>query len=329
MLIFATHSRGLRGLKAATITQRLMNKEHNTSITQKWLDGISYEVAFWNNVYRWPHTFKGMMGWADYGSVINLEGFDANSFLASEKDPKVYDVGCGMSYAVGNNIQKDGRMLPLDIHYVDPLAIHFNSILRKHGKQLPPIEFGMAEYLSAFVHGDATLITIQNALDHSSAPVKGIVEALTSLKEGGILYLNHHPNEAEMEQYKGFHQYNINEENSELIIWNKAERYNISQMLGSFASVEVRRMDNGHIIAVIKRRAAGGDIPPHLRKYIDDNTDLAELCEVLLRYQYTHSSLLRNIKDSLHFGLFNLIQMVAQMLPWSLKMKVKRWIKQA
>ena len=262
MLIFATHSRGLRGLKAATITQRLMNKEHNTSITQKWLDGISYEVAFWNNVYRWPHTFKGMMGWADYGSVINLEGFDANSFLASEKDPKVYDVGCGMSYAVGNNIQKDGRMLPLDIHYVDPLAIHFNRILRKHGKQLPPIEFGMAEYLSAFVHGDATLITIQNALDHSSAPVKGIVEALTSLKEGGILYLNHHPNEAEMEQYKGFHQYNINEENGELIIWNKAERYNISQMLGSFASVEVRRMDNGHIIAVIKRRAERDDIPP-------------------------------------------------------------------
>lgn len=81
-------------------------KTSNTTITQKWLEGISYEVAFWNNVYRWPHTFQGMMGWAHYGSAICLEGFDANHFLLADDHPRVYDVGSGMSYAVGDHLKK-------------------------------------------------------------------------------------------------------------------------------------------------------------------------------------------------------------------------------
>lgn len=113
----------------------------------------------------------------------------------------------------------------------------------------------MSEYLSAFIQNhDASLITIQNALDHSSAPVKGIIESLVSLREGGILYLNHHPNEAEMEKYKGFHQYNVDERNGKLYIWNKAHHINVTELLDSFASVETKRMDNGHIIAIIRKK---------------------------------------------------------------------------
>lgn len=305
-----------------------MKTSNTTAITQKWLEGISYEVAFWNNVYRWPHTFQGMMGWAHYGSAICLEGFDANHFLLADDHPSVYDVGSGMSYAVGDHLEKDGKLIPLDIHYIDPLAFHFNRILKKYKKKLPPIEFGMTEYLSAFIH-DASLITIQNALDHSSAPIKGIVEALLALRKGGVLYLNHHPNEAEMEHYKGFHQYNVDEENGELVIWNQSEKTCIGQLLGSFASVEEKRMDNGHIVAIVRRNGDATSLPERLRKYVDDKTDKAELCEVLLNYQYRNTSLARNLKGSIRFGVFNLIQLMAQMLPWSLKMRVKRLIKQA
>lgn len=113
----------------------------------------------------------------------------------------------------------------------------------------------MSEYLSAFIQNhDASLITIQNALDHSSAPVKGIIESLISLREGGVLYLNHHPNEAEMEKYKGFHQYNVDERNGELYIWNKNHHINVTELLDGFASVETKRMDNGHIIAIIRKK---------------------------------------------------------------------------
>lgn len=301
-----------------------------TVITEKWLDGISYEIAFWNNVYRWAHTFKGMMGWANYGSKIGLEGFDANDFLLKFEQPKVYDVGCGMSYAIGDKIEKNGELIPLDIHYVDPLAFHFNRILKKNKRNLPQIEFGMAEFLSAFIpNQDAALITIQNALDHSSAPVKGIIESLLSLHEGGVLYLNHHPNEAEMEKYKGFHQYNVDEKEGKLVIWNKQESINVTQLLDGFASVETKRMNNGHIIAVITRVSLQNQLPAPLQAYVDDKKDKGELCQVLLQFQYNNTSLLKSIRNSINFRIFDTIQFFAQMLPWSLKMKVKHLIRQA
>ena len=132
-----------------------------------------------------------------------------------------------------------------------------------------------------------------------------------------------------MEHYKGFHQYNVDEENGELVIWNQSEKTCIGQLLGSFASVEVKRMDNGHIVAIVRRNGDATSLPERLRKYVDDKTDKAELCEVLLNYQYRNTSLARNLKGSIRFGLFNLIQLMAQMLPWSLKMRAKRLIKQA
>ncbi len=297
-------------------------------ITTKWLGGISYEIAFWNNVYRWPHTFKGMMGWANYGSKIELEGFDANEFLQKFDEPHVYDVGCGMSYAIGDKLERDGHLIPLDVHYVDPLAIHFNDILRRHKKDLPLIEFGMAEYLSAFIpNSDASLITIQNALDHSSMPIKGIVEALVSLRMGGVLYLNHHPNEAETEKYKGFHQYNVDERDGNLIIWNKQERINVNELLQDYASVATQTMPNGHIVAVITK--SSNSLPPHLLIYVDDKKDKGELCQVLLQFQHDNTSLSGSIRESIHFDVLNAVQCCAQMLPWGLKMKLKRLIRQA
>ena len=70
-------------------------------------------------------------------------------------------------------------------------------------------------------------------------------------------------------------------------------------------------------------------MPAPLCKYVDHQADKAELCEVLLRYQFHNTSLVKNMKNSLRFGMFNVVQFLAQMLPWNLKMKVKRLIKQA
>lgn len=292
-----------------------------TIITQKWLSGIGYEVAFWNNVYRWRHTYDGMMGWSNHGKTIALEGFDANSWLLERQLPMVLDVGAGMSYAVGNFLEKDGRQTPLHIRHVDPLAMHFNKILRRYRKSLPDIDFGMVEYLSAFFGEEqADMVVIQNALDHSSSPIKGIREALRTLRVGGVLYLNHHPNEAEMEHYKGFHQYNITSENGRLIIWNKHERHDIAEMVAGYATVEVQVMkENGHVVAVIKKTA-------HLPETLfDDNADRRELCEVLMQLQLSQQNLTRRFS----YAWFNALQCCAQALPWEWKMKLKRLIKQA
>lgn len=298
----------------------------NTTIddtTSRWINGMPYELAFWNNVYRWKWTFEGMMNWSNYGATIQLEGFDANAFLVSRTKPKVLDVGCGMSYAPGNFTEKNCRREPLDISYVDPLAEHFNSILRRHRRLLPEITFGMVEYLSSFYPDqDISLIIIQNALDHSSNPMKGIYESLATLEPTGCLYLNHHANEAETEHYKGFHQYNICEEDGKLVIWNKSRRWDVGKLTSGFAQVDVSKTDSGHVVATIRKTA---DVPSTL---LADKKDRATLCRQLVA-QVSASNCLSNIaKRKMVYWLYNATQFVAQALPWDVKMKVKKIIKQ-
>ena len=155
-------------------------------------------------------------------SIWNVLTQTVSSHPALPANLKFWTWDARLSYATGNYIEINGTKTALDLHYVDPLADVFNDIKKRYHRNLPDIEFGMVEYLSDFFpRHDADLIIIQNALDHSAMPIKGIQEAFSTLKTGGILYLNHHPNEAETEQYKGFHQYNIDEENGKLVIWNK------------------------------------------------------------------------------------------------------------
>lgn len=287
-----------------------------------WIAGIPYEVAFWRNVYRWPHTYKGMMAWSHHGGAIALEGFDAGAWLRNIQAPRVLDVGCGMSYATGNHLLKDGQLIPLEIHYIDPLAPFFNEIRSRYRPGLPEIEFGMVEYLSSFYHESAHLIIIQNALDHAANPVKGIVEALGALRQGGVLYLNHHPNEAEKEHYKGFHQFNIIIEEGRLVVWNKQERHDISRLLDGFATVETSQMANGHVIAVIRKTAAVPASMLHL------NADRQELSRQLLQLAFRDFHFARHFGTTLRFWAYNIVQFCIQGLPWKMKMGLKKLIHQ-
>lgn len=295
----------------------------NVNIVE-WSKGIAYEIAFWNNVYRWNHTFQGMMDWSNYNKVINLEGFDANQYLSSLDNPVVLDVGCGMSYATGNYICRGDSKQLLDIHYIDPLANYFNRILHKYHKQLPEIEFGMIEYLSAFyTQHDVDLVMVQNALDHSANPIKGIYEALDILRINGILYLNHHVNEAETEHYKGFHKYNICQEGDNLIIWNKSERWNINELLAPIADVKVSFENNRHVVAVITKKATINT------SLLSDKADIKQLCKVVMQQSMWQRNISTSVKLKMEYWKFNIIQFFAQSLPHSMKMRIKRFIKQA
>lgn len=284
----------------------------NDNPTSKWLKGVAYEVAFWNNVYRWDKTFNGMIGWSHYGDIIALEEFDANTFLQQEESPLVLDVGCGMSYATGNYIGDTKKKKPLDIHYIDPLASYFNIILQRYKRDMPPIEFGSMEHLSYFYNKkNVSLIIIQNALDHSSQPEKGVLEALRSLKIGGILYLNHHPNEAVVEHYKGFHQYNIDIKNGEMVIWNNNQHISINNLVSDCADIEVKRHNNGHVIAIIRKKQ---ELPD---QHCIKEDDIRQLSKNI------------NKMNKLSYWKYNTIQFFVQALSWETKMRLKKMIKQA
>ncbi len=286
----------------------------------EWMQGIPYEVAFWNNTYRWHSAFEGLMNWSHLGSVISLEGFDANGYLSTIPSPCVYDVGAGLSFAPGNFVEADGKRRPLDIHYVDPLASYFNRIARRHHRPVPSVEFGMMEHLSSCCPKDcADLVIIQNALDHAAQPLTGIYEALAVLRTGGILYLNHHPNEAEVEHYRGFHQWNIMEENGSLIIWNRQQRHNVSQLLESFAEVQTQRVA-GHVIALVRKTA---DVPSALLS----DKDSVPLLTSRLTGSDGKIRLSDGLRPVLSYWYWNAIQLVAQSFSLRHRMFLKRLLR--
>lgn len=285
-----------------------------------WIKGIPYEIAFWNNVYRWNHTFNGMMGWSNLGKVITLEGFDANAYLSSLVNPRVLDVGCGMSFHPGNYLCKEsGEEFLLDIHYVDPLANFYNKISNKHKRNVPRIEMGMAEFLTGVYENDSVdLVIIQNALDHSALPIKGIIESLNVLKDGGKLYLYHNENEAECENYKGFHKWNISTDgNNNLLLWNKDEKIVVDELVSGFASVETKRVENNHIVSVLTKQTSVPD------SYISQFSDRQDILSSLMYKEDEQMSFASAIKPYIIYRWFNVVQFFAQMLPYDLKMKVK------
>ena len=296
------------------------------SFMNKWLLGIPYEVAFWEATYSNKQSLKSLFQFSHLGSQITLDGFDVRTFLLQQPKPfdaVILDVGAGMTFFPGNlleDAQNQSQLKPINIHYLDPLAQYYNQIAEKHHVEVPKVEFAMMEYLSAFypMH-DVSLIIINNALDHSAQPVKGIIEAINCLHTGGVLYLNHHPNEAEYEHYRGFHQYNIMIENSQLIIWNQTQKHNINELLQSFADVKTTICGNNPV-AVITKTAP---VPQHL---LQKDTDISTLSNALLDYSVQVTSPLAMFQYHSKLIYYRLVQHLSKLFSFEIRQKIKSFI---
>lgn len=220
---------------------------------KKWLKGIPYEISFWKSYYSHHRSLKALDSWSDYGKECRLDDFDIIEFAAScSSTPLFIDLGCALSYTFGTEF----RGIPVRVDRVDPLASFYNRILERHAPEKPRIRFGMLESVSvAYKEGSVDLIHVRNALDHSANPTLGIMECLKCLRVGGVLYLNHHHNEALRENYRGFHQYNVDIDGDKLVIWNNDNRYDINEMLSGIATVRCNVAANGHIVGIITKNA--------------------------------------------------------------------------
>jgi SAM-dependent methyltransferase len=282
-----------------------------------WFNGIPYEIAFWKGIYRNKKERENLFSFSNYLSDIRLTNFDVAAFLETKENPIVVDVGCGLSFAPGETLH--GKRL--DMHYVDPLATFYNRITRKYKLDLPEVEFGLIEFLSGFFpQRNLSLIIVQNALDHSADPVKGIVECLDCLETGGVLYLKHHRNEAETENYRGFHQFNVVVEEGRLFIWNKEHRYDINALLEGVASVGTST-DGSEQIAVVRKIH---DLPDELRNDKEDIRCLANRLLFLVECVHKPSFVL---KYYLRSCFFTVAQFFVQFLSYDAKGRLKRLLR--
>jgi SAM-dependent methyltransferase len=243
-----THGWGADYRELISMTDTNSWQDNALSLTMAaWSKGVKHEILFWRS---WVAARGGQWSW-DFTTRLDPE-YPAQGLVDTllndlQGDLKVLDVGAGPLSVVGKTHK--GRSIALSA--TDPLADFYSSILEKHEIVAPvPTQFATAEDLSLFFDDSSfDLVYCQNALDHSFDPIRAIVEMLRVLKVGGRIALNHHENEAENENYVGFHQFNFTKEENDFVIWNKTEKLNVRHLLPVSASLSVERVgENVHVV---------------------------------------------------------------------------------
>lgn len=168
-----------------------------------WKQGIQYEVDFWT---RWFET-KGLEWPQDYErrlAPLPLAPW-LEALLPADRDvTEMLDVGAGPL----TRIATFSPTREIRVTATDPLAGHYDAVIDASGIE-PQVrtQLAFAEDLSArFERNRFALVTCTNALDHAIEPVWGILEMMMVLERHGSIVLVHHQNEAEFENYSGFHQ---------------------------------------------------------------------------------------------------------------------------
>lgn len=284
---------------------------------EKWLQGIPYEVSFWESYYGNKNRIKDLFYWSMYDKPCRLDDFNIDDYVSKLQtdNPKILDVGCALSYMFGNIINNKYYK----VQYIDPLASFYNKILKKYKVNRPEITFGMVEGLSFFYNDDSIdFIHIRNALDHSADPFLGIIQSLKILKKGGVLYLNHFINEAENEGYRGFHQFNLMKEQDSLIIWNESKSINVTKTLKDFATVTTSITPENRLVSVIVKH---NNLPDSLFNDKEYSREIVENYFKIIDFFY-------NFKNSSDFQIKKLYtkwgHKFMRLLPYSLLNKIKK-----
>ncbi len=201
---------------------------------ETWELGRKFEIDFWT---AWFET-KGLQWKEEFSNRLKEDLLFQDClvpYLPDWPELTVLDVGAGPLTLLGKVLP--GRKLT--IVAVDPLADIYDKILERN-HIVPPVrtELCEAERLSEkFSARTFDLVFIQNALDHSYDPMKGIKQMLHVLKNNCWLIMSHDTNEAERANHVGFHQWNLCREDDKFIIWNKDIRIDVATALNSHAEI--------------------------------------------------------------------------------------------
>jgi SAM-dependent methyltransferase len=192
-----------------------------TSMFSLWSNGIAAERSFWKNWIEtqgsaWPEDFKKRL---TPSAPLNSRIAKIIRETCPSGKVNVLDVGAGPLTIVGSQLEG----YDVNVIATDPLAQIYNVLLQDAG--ITPrvrTQFAPAEALSAFFnHSQFDVVYCRNALDHSTEPMTGIIEMLRVVKVGRTVILRHYRNEAQTENYEGFHQHNFDVKDGKFVIWNK------------------------------------------------------------------------------------------------------------
>lgn len=231
----------------------LLDDSNLTLSVKKWVEGIEYELKFWN---EWFFT-KGMQWPDEYNRRVSSNLPFLIERFVEKKDfsiLEVLDVGSGPISPLGTV----SNNYIVNLTAVDPLASFYNNLYEKYSiSPYVKTQFSFAESLvDKFEKMSFDVVHMGNALDHAYNPILCICNMLEVVKFEGQVILQHYENEAIHENYSGFHQWNISETNGNTVVYNNKYSFNLTEYFGDLCVINTVR-DVGEqrdtIITSIKR----------------------------------------------------------------------------
>lgn len=201
---------------------------------QEWLNGLEEEIFFWDDYMKTGGgAYKEDFEW----TVKRNKPFTLEDEIESNDSCSFLDVGSGPFSRCGSVTKKT----KLRVTAVDPLGSIYETLKERYNLNSDIIiNTGFVELLDQqFLDNSFDIVHMSNSLDHSFDPVFGIYQLLRVCKIGGKVILRHAENEAENENYKGLHQWNLSlkKRENEFWAWNKYKEINITEVFRTYADI--------------------------------------------------------------------------------------------
>src|SRR5215217_1070018 len=222
-----------------------------------WEAGKYPEVGFWRRFLAsggldWPEDYKQRLD-PEHPLEKHVTEYLEHLKIPPGSEVCILDVGAGPLTKLGMRWEER----TVSITAVDVLAKSYEHLLAEFG--ITPrvrTEPGEVEQLTElFPPNHFDLVHMENALDHSYDPLRGIQQMLEVVKPGHYVLLIHNVNEAENKNYNSFHQWNFCTEEGRFIIWNQRTRICVNEVLGEAAEITVdKRWGHKTLVSLKKAR---------------------------------------------------------------------------
>jgi SAM-dependent methyltransferase len=246
--------RALRPVLKPTVARIQQWQRRKRTVRQHWERALPREVRWARRVLTDPEAktrWRALQPEYPWASAFP-DAYAAAADRFPHGELRVVDVGAGP----GCSMPKAHPGRAFHITAIDPLADEYNALLDELG--IDPVvrsRPGSGEALLEVVEPNSfDLAHANNSVDHTYDPVLVIRNMVLAVKPGsGLVLLRHERNEGVNEHYRALHQWNLDADGDDLILWRPGLRRNVSRELADLAEGEVFLADRW-IVWLARRR---------------------------------------------------------------------------
>ncbi|NNE80053.1 MAG: hypothetical protein HKN18_07245 [Silicimonas sp.] len=224
-------------------------EKFDPAVRDDWKDGVVEEIQWW---WTWINTLRRQGKLASWAHLRDrpFPFEDAVTQFPAGIALRCLNIGCGPRPDMGQQSAAD-----IEFVHMDPLAPAYNKLMRfLNAPGGGDVVFGAVEFLGQMDLEPFDFIAAKNCLDHAYDVPRGLEQMISCLGKRGMISLGHYENEAEAQNYMGFHKWNIEVRDGRIRVWSKNASEVFDHESAGFR-LEVVRED---------RRKASGQTHPFL-----------------------------------------------------------------